>query len=200
MHERTLNKKYKNISKMNHEDKYKNLLERLKASEPKLTNKEQLTRDIISSIHPSVQKGERSTKQPIKPALLFSWTSISWLRHSLTAAAAIFLGIIIVQQMVLSNRMNRLERQLVSSVNNKVNYEAGISIKEKVLIKYFSLQAGEDLKLSHTEGDSITLSRKDLEKFIKEYWEINEMQNDKNIFFNRSPEKESARDNTKQEL
>ena len=129
---------------------YDKLVEMLKKNQPLLHNKTQLVEKVLSQ---TTTKGSRNN-MPLY-AYLFGWASVGWIRNSMSTAAAIFLGVFIIQQVLLNKRFNQLEQQIVRSINGMEQLDSRIGIKEKVLVNL----------LTNQSKDSITISTTDLNDF-----------------------------------
>ncbi len=143
---------------MSNEEKYLKVIGSLKSSRPVLTDKKRLADNILGKIHTSQEKftfGERLVYS------LFGWVDNYWLRGTMATAAILFTGIFIIQQVLLANRINNLERNLIRTVNTGNGYEPGQEINHAVLL---DLVLKED-----TSEDSITVSRADLLRLLKNY-------------------------------
>jgi len=140
---------------------YNKVVELLKKKQPVLHNKMQLLENVLN------QTATKGSKHHLRMyAYFFGWTSVGWIRNSMVAAAAIFLGFFIIQQVHLNKRLNQLEHQIVRSINGLEQLDSKIGIKEKFLVNLISNQS----------MDSITLSTTDLNALIEAYIELQESQ------------------------
>jgi hypothetical protein len=140
------------------EKKYTRLINRLKNSSPELEFKEVLVDEIMERI----RKPEPSSGGKGKLIdYIFGWSGIYWLRGSMAAIAAVFVGVFIFQQVSIANRFDSLENQLVNTVNVLQSFEPQLGISQKVFLKMIS-----------SDDDSITVSRTDLEKMLNLYMEL----------------------------
>ena len=147
---------------MNNEEKYSKVIGFLKGSGPVMENKERMKEDIMREINGSK---ERFTIRDRIVYYLFGWVDNYWLRGAMATAAILFTGIFIIQQVVLANRINHLEKNLIRSVNNVTNaYEPDQGISHKVLLEMVFEEQAKD--------DSITVSRSDLLRLLKNYQEL----------------------------
>ena len=133
----------------------------LKKKQPVLQNKTEMIENVLSQ---TTTKGSQNHFRVY--AYLFGWTSVGWIRNSMSTAAAIFLGVFIIQQVLLNKRFNQLEQQIVRSINGIEQLDSRIGIKEKVLVNL----------LTNESKDSITISTTDLNAFIEAYTELQESQ------------------------
>ncbi|MEA1896191.1 MAG: hypothetical protein U9N53_00855 [Bacteroidota bacterium] len=140
---------------------YNKVVELLKKNRPVLHNKTQLVENVLSQATTKDSKHQLSIF-----AYLFRWTSVGWIRNSMSTAAAIFLGFFIIQQLLLNKRLNSLEQQIVRSINGIEQLDSKIGLKEKVLVSL----------LTNQSKDSITISTTDLNNFLEAYIELQESQ------------------------
>ncbi len=142
---------------------YSSLLEKLKSSKPALSDKEKLVDDVMHTIRDAKQ-------QPTIPEKLshyfFGWADVVWIRGAMALAATLLIGIFIIQQVVITDRINSLEKQLVRNVNTFQNRETDMGIMQKVLLNVVAKDQMAD--------DSITVSRSDLEELLNSYLELKE--------------------------
>lgn len=148
---------------MNKTDKYSKVIEALKGNKPVLANKEKLTDDIMRRIQEPVKK---FTFQEKLSNYLFGWADIGWIRGTMAIAATVFIGIFIVQQVIITDRVNSLEKQLIRTVNTINTQEPDLGIMQKVLLNMVT----KDQMIE----DSITISRSDLEELLNSYLELQE--------------------------
>jgi hypothetical protein len=146
---------------MNNQEKYSKILEALKSNKPVLSDKEKLTDEIMRRIHGIEDK---TTLQKKLGSYLFGWADHSWIRGAMAAAAVLFIGIFITQQIIITNRINNLEKQLIRTVNTLNNHEPDLGIMHKVLL---NMVARDRIK-----EDSITISTSDLEELLNSYLEL----------------------------
>ncbi len=146
---------------MNKDDHYYKVIENLKSSKPTLTDREELIDRIMNKIH---VKGERMSIQKIVSQYLFGWAEVKWIRGAMALAATLFIGIFIIQQVVITDRINSLEKQLVKTVNTLQPQEPDLGIMQKVFLNVVAKDQMAD--------DSITVSRSDLEELLNSYLEL----------------------------
>lgn len=146
---------------MNKINKYSKVIEVLKGNKPVLANKEKLTDDIMRRIQEPVDK---FTFQEKLTNYLFGWVDIGWIRGTMAIAATVFIGIFIVQQLVITDRINSLEKQLIRTVNTINTQEPDLGIMQKVLL---NIVVKDQMAV-----DSITISRSDLESLLNSYFEL----------------------------
>ena len=142
-------------------DKYSKVIEVLKGNKPVLVNKEKLTDDVMRKIQKPVEK---FTFQEKLSNYLFGWTEIGWIRGTMAIAATVFIGFFIIQQLVITDRINTLEKQLIRTVNTINTQEPELGIIQKVLLNMVT----KDQMIK----DSITISRSDLEELLNSYLEL----------------------------
>ncbi len=146
---------------MNKDDHYSNLIEKLKNNKPALSEKEELIEGVMQKI----RGAEQHLTIPEKLShYLFGWADIAWIRGTMAAAATLFIGIFIIQQVVITDRINSLEKQLVKTVNTIQNQEPDLGIMQKVFLNVVAKDQMAD--------DSITVSRSDLEELLESYLEL----------------------------
>ncbi|MBE9512368.1 MAG: hypothetical protein IMY71_15960 [Bacteroidetes bacterium] len=148
---------------MNKTDKYSKVIEVLKGNKPVLVNKEKLTDDVMIRIQEPVEK---FTFQEKLSNYLFGWADIGWIRGTMAIAAMVFIGIFIIQQLVITDRINSLEKQLIRTVNTINTQEPELGIMQKVLLNI--------VVKDQLTKDSITISRSDLEELLNSYLELQE--------------------------
>jgi len=135
---------------------YNRLIKLIRLHKPEIENRESLKDSIMSGI-----KSDQA-----RPDYLFWWTEIRWLRRSLAVAASVIIGIFIVQQMLISNRIDRLEDRMIS-----INTEGILEMqRENVLINSVVLESPEASRFT----DSILVSTDDLLSLIREYRKLQE--------------------------
>ncbi len=142
-------------------NEYEKLVDLLKKKQPVLHNKMEMVENVLYQTATKASKNH----MPVY-AYLFGWTSVGWIRNSMATAAAIFLGVFIIQQVLLNKRFNQLEQQIVRSINGIEQFDSRIGIKEKVLVNL----------LTNESKDSITISTTDLNAFLEAYIELRESQ------------------------
>ena len=146
---------------MNNPDKYSQIIKALRSNRPGLSDKEKLTDDIMKRIQSSEDK---TTFHQKLGNYLFGWAYHSWIRGVMTAAAVLFIGIFITQQIIITKRISNLEKQLIRTVNTLNNHEPDLGIMHKVLL---NMVARDRIK-----EDSITISTSDLEELLNSYLEL----------------------------
>lgn len=148
---------------MNYTNTYSKVIEILKGNNPVLTNKEKLADEIMRRIREPIEK---TTFQEKMGSYLFGWADIGWVRGAMAVAATVFIGIFIIQQLVLTDRINSLEKQLIRTVNTLNSHEPDLGIMQKVMFNMVTKD--------QTEEDSITISRSDLKELLDSYMELQE--------------------------
>lgn len=149
---------------MKEKEKYSKLIDTLRRSTPELQGKEGLEEAIMESIRRvERQRGIASRADRI----LFSWVEVSWMRRTLSTAAAVIIGLFVFQQVSMNRRINQLEEQVVTAVSatNVTNAgEPAPGAMERVLLNILARDRVID--------DSITVSRSDLEELLRSYMEM----------------------------
>jgi hypothetical protein len=146
---------------MNKQDKYQKVINALKSNNPVLTNKERMIDDIMIRIKES---SEKLSIQEKLAYYLFGWVNIFWLRGTMAFAAVLFAGLFIIQQLMIADRLNKLEKQSIR-MENMINGRGPLfGMNQKILVNSF-------MENQMTE-DSITVSTHDLEEIVNNYWEL----------------------------
>jgi hypothetical protein len=148
---------------MNEQEKYHKIMKALQRNKPVLPDKEKLTDDIMKRIQGSEKK---TTLHEKLGNYLFGWADVSWIRSAMAAAAVLFIVIFITQQIIITNRINNLEKQLIRTVNTINRNEPDLGIMQKVLLNIVATD--------QMIGDSIKVSRSDLEELLNSYLELQE--------------------------
>jgi hypothetical protein len=152
---------------------YKRIIHSIKDNPPVLTNKDSLMEEVLDRIP--------DKNEPLRKLMyhyVFGWTSVSWIRTSMATAALVLFGFFIFQQAWFNHRINNLEEQIVKTIDGLDKHESGLNLSEKILLNLIST---EDI-------DSITLSRKDFNKLMQSYIEM-----EKNLEYHNL-EKQSFKD------
>lgn len=139
------------------------MMEALRRNAPVLTDKEKLEEQIMNRLRES---GDRSAIRGRVGQYLFSWTDHGWIRRSMAAAAALIIGIFIMQQVSVTRRINDLEERLITTINGINHPEPGMGIMQKAFLNRVSRD--------RAAGDSITVSRADMEALLDSYMELRE--------------------------
>lgn len=135
---------------------YDRLIRSIRSQKPGIRNREILKDSIMSGI-----KDDQA-----RPDYIFWWTEIRWLRRSLTIAASVIIGVFIVQQILISNRIDKLEGRMIS-----INTEKILEMqRENVLVNSVSMKNSEVVRFT----DSILVSTDDLLSLIREYRKLQE--------------------------
>ena len=146
---------------MNQEDKYLKAIKALKSNSPVITNKERMTNDIMRRIKES---SEELSIQEKLAYYFFGWVNIYWLRGAMAAAAVLFTGFFVVQQLNFANRVDNLEKQSVRMENMINGREPVLGMNQRILINM--------VIKNQMKEDSITVSTSDLEELLNNYWEL----------------------------
>jgi len=152
---------------MKEEDKYKLAIKALKGNRPVLSDKERLTENIMARIRESSEKLSFQEKLVL---YLFGWFNIYWMRGTMAAAALIFAGLFIVQQLFIADRLNKLEKQLVRTEKTINSQEPNLGINQKILLNM--------VVKNQLLGDSIIVSTADLEELLIHFLELQTDQQD----------------------
>ncbi|MFC2081517.1 hypothetical protein ACFLR8_04840 [Bacteroidota bacterium] len=146
---------------MNNKEKYLKIINILKSNSPVFTNKKRITDDIMSRI---IESSEISTLQEKLVDYFFGWVNIYWLRGTMAVAAVIFTGFFIIQQLIISNRLDKLQNQSIRMENIINGREPVLGMNQRILINTFMENQRKE--------DSITISTYDLEELVNNYWEL----------------------------
>jgi hypothetical protein len=151
----------KNISDMNDDNKYSRVIESLKRNRPILQDRERLTDDIMREI----KKSSAVATLPEKLVnYFFAWVNNYWLRGTMAVTAVLFAGFFIIQQLVIADRLDKLERQVVRTLYTINDHEPDLGINQRILL---NLVLNEQM----TE-DSITVSTSDMEELLNYVLEL----------------------------
>ena len=146
---------------MNNQEKYSKTIKVLKSNSPVFTNKESITDDIMRRIKES--SDEFSIQEKLAN-YFFGWVNIYWLRGTMAVAAVLFTGFFIIQQLVIADRLDKLEKQSIRMENLINGREPLLGMNQRILINTF-------LENQRRE-DSITVSTYDLEELVNNYWKL----------------------------
>ena len=177
------------------EDKYLKAIKALQSNTPVLTNKESMTDDIMRRIKES---SEKLTIQEKLVYYFFSWVNVYWLRGTMAVAAVLFTGFFIIQQLIIADRLDKLEYQSIRMENMINGREPLLGMNQRILINTFME--------NQRKQDSITVSTYDLEELVNNYWELlrnyenNNQDSDLNRFKQRRIRKRFDQSANKEEL
>ena len=143
------------------EDKYLKAIKALQSNTPVLTNKESMTDDIMRRIKES---SEKLTIQEKLVYYFFSWVNVYWLRGTMAVAAVLFTGFFIIQQLIIADRLDKLEYQSIRMENMINGREPLLGMNQRILINTFME--------NQRKQDSITVSTYDLEELVNNYWKL----------------------------
>ncbi len=146
---------------MKKKDPYSSLMDTLKRQEPVLQDREGLEERIMGRIGPSGNRGALPGKVG---NYVFSWVEYGWIRRTMAAAAAILTGIFIFQQVSVTRRINDLEERLITTASEIHHAEPGMGIMQKAFLNLVIRE--------QSAGDSITVSRADMEELLESYMEL----------------------------
>ncbi|HDS06115.1 MAG TPA: hypothetical protein ENO05_00685 [Bacteroides sp.] len=146
---------------MKKKNPYSSLIDTLKRQEPVLQDREGLEDRIMGRISPS---GGRGTLHEKVGNYVFSWVEYGWIRRTMAAAAAILTGIFIFQQVTVTRRINDLEERLITTASEIHHADPGMGIMQKAFLNL--------VVRDQVAGDSITVSRADMEELLKSYMEL----------------------------
>jgi hypothetical protein len=148
---------------MNKEEKYARVVRMLRNNNPELQGKERLVNQVMHRINLPQEGFALGGKFD---SYIFGWTGTYWIRTVMSIAALFFLSFFLVQQLVMWNRLNTLEEQMV-----KPAIKTGVlGTDPGMLHRTFINAALKDLQT----GDSITVSKDDLEILLMDYMKMAE--------------------------
>jgi len=130
------------------------IVKQLKLHKPEIDDRESLKESIMHNIS---SKNRRLD-------YLFGWTEIIWLRRSLAVASIVIVAVFIVQQLFVINRIDKLEKRMISFNTEKIlEYQ-----RENVIVNSVIMRNPETKLLA----DSINISTDDFLNLIGEYREL----------------------------
>jgi hypothetical protein len=143
------------------DSQYEKLLKLLRQPEAGITevDVENLADWVMAEIR---QEKEQSRKYSEALYRLFYWAFIPWMRNALTTVMILVIAFFMFQNVSLDRKVSRLESQLIQT---EYNYYQSPYTSKKNLMKY--IPSG-----SFLHGDSVSVSRKDLDKLLNEYLEL----------------------------
>lgn len=160
---------------MTQKNKYSKVIKVLQNSDPVVAEKEKLVNNIMGKIR----------EVPVKITfweklnnLLFGWVDNFGLRLAMATVTVFLVGFFIIQQVVIQNRLNSLEKQLVKTANTINGQEIEPGMMQKAMLK---MALREQLK-----GDSIKVSVNDMDELLKSYLDL--LEDYENIKRNFGPE------------
>ena len=148
---------------MNKEEKYARVVRILRSNNPELKGKENLVDQVMHGIE---RPQEGFAIRGRLDRTLFGWTGIYWVRTVMSIAALFFVCFFLIQQLVMWNRLNTLEEQIVNPA-----VQTGMPGTDPGMLHSKFLNAAlKDLQT----GDSIKVSRDELEALLEDYNRIKE--------------------------
>jgi len=151
---------------MNKEGKYEGVVRMLRSNNPELKDKENLVDQVMHRID---RPQEGSAIRGKLDSYLFGWTDTYWVRTVMSIAAMFFFCFFLGQQLVMWNRLNTLEEQIVDPA-----VQTGMPGTDPgMLHSTFLNVALKDLQT----GDSIKVSRDELEALLEDYNRMKERLN-----------------------
>jgi len=145
----------------NETEKYNQVINILRKSEPVLDSTEDIEREVMKRI--SVERQPRIVFADVID-FLFSWVYIGWVRRSLISASVLLVIIFVYQQGIILKQINFLRNQMI--VSDGENNPNPLGALEKGLMMY---------KLSGRKFNSqnISISEKELKQLLES---VNELQ------------------------
>ena len=143
---------------MNQEEAYRKLIDQMKSDIPEMEGKESLIDSVMDRI-------TRIQKEPGDPMrfleVLFGWIHVWWLRRIMALAAIALVVFFVGQQVRLMQRLDNLERQIITSVESETISEEGPGMKQQFLMKMIMDRPAF--------GDSITISLEEFDALLRTY-------------------------------
>lgn len=144
---------------MEDKEQYSRLIQRLRDNEPKIKDQEGFVDHIMNEVQ---KRDQKSIFLDRLDDLLFSWIYRFRWRMAMAAVSIFMVVFFIRQQLTIQNNLQKLETKL-SNMAGAVSHYKQPDILQKHLIKIY---------LNSQSTDSITISRRDMESFLKEYNQI----------------------------
>lgn len=142
-------------------DKYSKVIEVLKKNEPELSDKQGLTDKIMSRIQ---AMPERNSLAKRLDDLLFGWINSVGLRLAMATITIFLIGFFVVQQTLIQNRLNSLEKQLVKTTSTINGQKPEPGVIQKVMLKM--------VIKNRIKEDSITISKDDMNELLDNYRQL----------------------------
>lgn len=124
--------------------------------------------DRVSAVKEKILQATGSSKRIVFADyihfLLYSWIEIRWLRRSLVFASAIVLVMIFVQQAVVIERIDTLEKRIISTNTTNI-----LEFQKETMHANSMIYTITD---SYYESDSVSVSTRDLVSLVKSYREL----------------------------
>jgi hypothetical protein len=142
------------------EDKYERILNILRKSKPELRG----TDDIEEKVLNKIQLPRKSGREEFNFFdYLFGWVYITWVRKTLITVSLFFVGLFIYQHSLILKRISFLENQTVITGSQVVN-RTSFSMEDKMMLN--------DLSYRRLYNRQATITRRDLEKYLDSYNEL----------------------------
>lgn len=142
------------------ERKYGNLLDILRKSRPELKGIDDIEEKVLNAIqHPRQKKDGNFNLFDY----FFGWVYIRWVRVSLITVSVFFIGLFIYQQSLILRRISILENQTIITGSQFVRSSYS-GLEDKLMLKRLSVRK--------MNSGSITITKKQLEKFADSYNEL----------------------------
>lgn len=151
---------------MEERDKYRKVVEALRKSEHGIRDRDLLKTRISGAIRTRVSRQEPAGSGSLLDQL-FKWVEIPWMRWSVGSLATLLVAGFLVQQVGISQRMGRMEKQLIHIENGQLPVREGYPNPQQVLLRLYA----------RSQTDSVTVSKADLEKLLLEYQQMKERSN-----------------------
>lgn len=130
------------------------IIERIRSHNPGLEDRKELIDSIMSA----------TGKDNSRNWQVYNWTEIAWLRRSLSIASVIIVLFFCGQQVLMTNRIDKLEKRMISiNTDNILQYQRENVMANSVLYR------DADRK---TLADSIKVATDDLLDLVKSYRDL----------------------------
>lgn len=140
---------------------YEKVISTLRRSKPRLENKTQLNSQILARIREPARENHLIGQVA---STLFGWMDVMWMRWSVSTLALTITGIFFLQQYQLNRKIASLEDQLVRMEEQVASQHSSMNRGQMFLMKMYA----------NPQGDSIKVSREDLDKLLEEYKTLKE--------------------------
>jgi hypothetical protein len=142
------------------ESNYMSLLNILQKSRPELTGIGDIEVKVLNAIQ---QTGKMKRGKFNLLDYFFGWVYIRWVRVSLITVSVFFIGLFIYQQSLILRRISLLENQIIITGSQFVRSPYS-GLEDKLMLKKLSMR--------NRNAGSITITEKQLEKFVDSYNEL----------------------------
>ena len=158
------------------ESKYMSLLNILRKSTPELTGIGDIEGKVLNAIQ---QTGKKKREKFNLFDYFFGWVYIRWVRVSLVTVSVFFIGLFIYQQSLILRRISLLENQSIITGSQFVRSPYS-GLEDKLMLKKLSVR--------NMNAGSITITERQLEKYMNSYNELEHKYKDLIQLINGDPE------------